>query len=461
MNKKYLQNNFIFMPIKNKHLVTTNHGEWILLDNDEFKELKQDNITNKELFNKLEEKGIIITKKNKENIKLQLKERLNHITQGTSLHIIVVTLRCNLKCIYCHASSRSEEKKEFDMTKETAKKTLDFIFQSKTDYITLEFQGGEPLLNFEIIKEINEYSNELNKIYKKKLEKALVTNLSFMNEEILKYCIKNKISICTSLDGPKYLHDKNRCGKESNYEEVKNWIKKIQKNKQININALLTTTKESLKYPREIIDEYINQRLKSIHIRFMNKLGYANDNKKYIEYTPEEFVKFWKECIEYIIEINKKGTIFTERTIIIILHKILGSFDPNYLEMRNPCGAVIGQMAYNYNGDIYSCDEGRMLDEDLFKLGNVYVNNYKQIINSEKSCSIISSSINDTTTCIYCAFKPYCGLCPVCNYVEQKTTYAIIPETTFCKIYKEQFKYIFEKYLFDKDCQKIFENWLK
>ncbi len=450
------------MKIKNKFLITTNHGSFTLLNKNEFENLTTKNIKKKKLFEKLEKTGIIITKNNKIKIKEKLLKRNTHLSQGTSLHIVVVTLRCNLKCIYCHASSKPKEKKEFDMDKNTAKKVVDFIFQSKTDFLTIEFQGGEPLLNFNIIKEINEYAKKLNKIHKKNLQKTIVTNLSVMTGEILKYCIKNNITICTSLDGPKFLHDKNRISKESNYDEIIKWIKKINNsNYKHQIGALLTTSRETLKYHKEIIDEYVKLGFESIHLRFLNKLGYAEKNKTKIEYSCEEFIKFWKKSLDYIIELNLKNTFITERTTLIILQKILSDFDPNYLEMRNPCGAVIGQLAYNYNGEIFSCDEGRMLNEDLFKLGNVKNDNYEKIINSEKSCSIISSSINDTTTCIYCPFKPYCGICPVCNYVEQNTTYAIIPKTTFCKIYKEQFKYIFEKYLFDKKFKKIFENWLK
>jgi hypothetical protein len=65
--------------------------------------------------------------------------------------------------------------------------------------------------------------------------------------------------------------------------------------------------------------------------------------------------------MDYILELNKKGINFREMLSGIYLSKILTDRDPNYLDERSPCGACIGQVAYNYDGKIYSCDEGRML----------------------------------------------------------------------------------------------------
>ena len=122
---------------------------------------------------------------------------------------------------------------------------------------------------------------------------------------------------------------------------------------------------------------------------------------------------------------------------------------------------MIGQMAYNYNGDIYTCDEARMIGEDIFMLGNVRKDNYKDILSSNQTCGIIASSVNDTQICDSCVFKPYCGICPVCNYAEQGSIIGKIPETNRCKIYRAQFEYIFDKTMNDKEARAIFLKWLK
>jgi uncharacterized protein len=464
--EKFIVNNFRHKKLSVGNLITTDHGSFEIIDDKSFEELKSGNVSSKEMLDRLEDKGIILTAKNIDRVKASLKERYSFLKQGTSLHIVVVTLRCNQYCIYCQASSRPELKAGVDMDAETAKKTVEFIFQSSSNEICIEFQGGEPLLNFPAIKKITEYANQINKTKRKDLIFTLVTNLTLMTEEILDYCIKNRIFICTSLDGPKFLHDKNRPCNKSSHDTAVYWIKRINdeyKKKKIDytvLNALITVTRESLKYPKEIVDEYAKLGMKTMHLRFLSKLGYAGKNRATIEYSSEEFIAFWKAAVDYIIELNKKGIFFRERTVMTILKKIMTEKDPNYLDMRSPCGAVIGQMAYNYNGDVYSCDEGRMLDEDTFRIGNVKKDSYGSVLCSHESCAIVAASINDSQICDSCAYKPYCGLCPVCSYAEQGTTVGIIPKTTFCKVYMAQFDYVFTKYNSDKDAKRVFDLWL-
>jgi radical SAM protein with 4Fe4S-binding SPASM domain len=141
------------------------------------------------------------------------------------------------------------------------------------------------------------------------------------------------------------------------------------------------------------------------------------------------------------------------------MHKILNASNSDYLDLRSPCGAAIGQLAYTPRGEIFSCDEARTINENLFMLGNVKNDNYKKILGSRKTCSLVASSINDCQICDYCVYKPFCGICPVCNFVEQGSVIGKIIETPRCKIYKAQFTYIFEK-LKDPDNKKIFLDWI-
>lgn len=71
----------------------------------------------------------------------------------TSLHMMVITLRCNQTCKYCQVSSQEQEAKQYDMSVETAYKVIDFIFKSPSAYIKIEFQGGESTLNWQVIKQ--------------------------------------------------------------------------------------------------------------------------------------------------------------------------------------------------------------------------------------------------------------------------------------------------------------------
>ena len=431
----------------NLNFITTDSGNFQILND---KELMQFNSlkVNDELESKLLSKNILLNEKNMNNEIIKLSKKYSFLHQGTSLHIIVTTLRCNMKCIYCHASSRCENETNFDMDKKTAKKTVDLIFQSPSENITIELQGGEPTLNWDICKFIINYANEVNKKYLKNVEFSIVSNFTTMNEEIMEFLINNKIGICTSLDGPEELHNKNRIyTKNNNYKQVIDWIKKINKeyekrNIHKKVYALPTITKFSLDYYKEIVDLYRELKIESIHIRPLSNLGFASNKWNNIYYNTEYFLEFWEKINNYILELKKDGEEITDRITEIMIKKITEDFDPNYLELRSPCGAVIGQLLYNYDGKVYSCDEARMLGEDLFKLGTVN-NTYSEITTSKKACNIVMSSSNDNyIVCDNCAYKPYCGVCPVCNYAEQGNVIANIEKTERCKINKFQFDWV-------------------
>ncbi|MBW2977578.1 His-Xaa-Ser system radical SAM maturase HxsB [Candidatus Woesearchaeota archaeon] len=449
---KYNLNNYRDKKIRNKYLITTDHGSWIFLTENEYEQLKSGKFS-KKLFVKLEKTGIIITDKNLNQVISDYRKRNSSLLYGTSLHIVVPTLRCNMNCIYCHASSVAKNKKEYDMDKKTAKKVVDFIFQSTNNSVTIEFQGGEPLLNWDVVKYITNYALEKNEKEKKNLQLTIVTNLIEMDEKKLQFLMKKGVTICTSLDGPKEVHDYNRrYVSRSSYDFAVKWIKKINKEykkrgKDRKISALVTLTKKSLKYPKEIVDEYVNLGLETIHLRFLNGLGVAQKSWKNISYSVKDYLRFWEKAVDYIERLRKKGVKIEERMVKIIEQKIKGKRDPGYLDLRSPCGAAIGQLVYNYNGKIYSCDEARMLKEDLFMLGDVKKDNYKNILTSDKTCSVINASINENFICNNCVYKPYCGVCPVCNYAEQGNIIADIGKTARCQIFMNQFEWVFKKNL--------------
>jgi len=135
------------------YLITNDYGAWAFLTPEEHKQLSFDKMT-EPLLSVLKEKGLIITRENVQKIIEGFQEKNCHLFQAASLHIVVVTLRCNMKCVYCHAKAQPQNRHGYDMDIETAKKTVDFIMQSPSHRTTIEFQGGEPLLNFDVIKEI-------------------------------------------------------------------------------------------------------------------------------------------------------------------------------------------------------------------------------------------------------------------------------------------------------------------
>jgi uncharacterized protein len=456
--------NFRYKRINNKYLITNDYFDWLFITKNELSLLKEKKVkADTKLYKNLVKNNFIVDPKDNRSGSIieNARKNLSLPMTGPSLHIVVLTKRCNQSCIYCHAAStREKSSKKYDLTINNAKRFTEIIMSAPNHAITIEFQGGEPLLNFNVLKYIYEYSIKLNKKLKKDLTHTVVTNLEAMDDEKLDYLIKNKISICTSLDGPKALHDANRPSARlaSSYDNAINWIKKC-KTKEIIVSALATISKKSLSYPKEIIDEYIKQGYNHIHLRELSYLGKAAGIWREIGYTADEFIKFWKKAIDYIIKLNIDGKYFSERTCVIMLQKIISKKEPYYLDLMSPCGAIIGQIAYNYDGKIYTCDEARAIGDEIFQIGNQDAKSIKKIISQEKSLQIISSTINDAYYCNYCAYKPYCGVCPVCNYMEKQTPLCDVLETSRCKVLMAMFDHIFKK-LQDPKTNAILESWV-
>ncbi|MBW2991650.1 His-Xaa-Ser system radical SAM maturase HxsB [Candidatus Woesearchaeota archaeon] len=456
--KDYILNHYRHKRIKDKHLLTTDHGGWVALDDCEFKKILRYDLDD-ELFRLLEEKGIILTTNNINRITKNYIERYSFLFSGASLHIIVPTLRCNQKCVYCHSAAKNISDKEYDMDEETAKKTLEFIFQSPSKDITIEFQGGEPLLNFDIFRYIVTEAKKMNKRFKKDILFSLVTNLTCLKKEYWDFIKKENIEVCTSLDGPKKVHDANRIYENDmpTYEDVIDKISKIERDTNLSVPALSVTTRQSLPFWKDIVDEYVRIGNKSIQIKYIDKLGFAEEKWKYLDYPIADFIKFWRNTVNYIIELNKKGIKIKPRYLTTILKKILSTRDPCFLDLRSPCGLITGQIVYKYDGEIYCCDEGR--GDKLFIIGNVKSDSYIEVISSKKSMGLIDLSLNDSLLCDACAYKPYCGLCPVICYAENNNLIPKISSFSKCKIIKAQLDFVFEKLLFEKDIRNIFFDW--
>lgn len=462
-----MKNYFNFTDFGNKMLLTNEVGNYVFLSKYEFKQLIKDNIDyNSKLGKELIEKNFIYKGAKQDFLESYInKLRISkcHLLQGTSLHIFVLTNSCNLQCIYCQAQS-GEDMNSGKMTLEIAEKAVDFALQSPCKNLTFEFQGGEPLLNFDTLKYIVEYADAHKG--ERHIDYTLVSNLTYLDKEILRYIKEKNIGVSTSLDGHEFIHNANRPfrGGGKTYNLVIEKINLLRKN-GIYVGAIQTTSRNSLAFAKEIVDAYVNNKLEYIFIRPLTPLGCASYKWKQIGYDPEQFVDFYKNCLEYIVDINKKGKRLVEGHAAILLKKILEVSGENYMELHSPCGGTIGQIAYYYDGDIYTCDEGRMLGEmgnDSFKLGNVFKSKYEDVICSEKCKAVMSASfIEALPECCDCVYHPYCGNCPVLNLALNQDIYPRTVNNYKCKIYKGILNTIFE-YLYteDKDIINIFMSWI-
>lgn len=459
-------NYFNFKSFNEKILITNDMGKYCFISDETLNNLVNGLPIENSIYEKLkseffvyDESEILLTEK----AKYYIRDSKNYLFSSTSLHIFVLTNICNMSCIYCQAKD-DENIVYHKMTNETAEKCVDIALQSPSRFLSFEFQGGEPLANFEVLKHIVLYTEEHKG--SKCISFNLVSNLTLLTDDMLDFLIEHNVGISTSLDGNEEIHNKNRCfsDKSGTYKAVTERIKKIQERGHT-VGAIQTTTKYSLDNYKNIIDEYVKCNQTSIFIRPLTRLGTAARVWDEIGYTAEEFNDFYKKSLRYILELNKNGIDICENHAVIFLKKILLGISENYMELRSPCGAAIGQVAYFYDGNVFTCDEGRMLYEmgnDDFKLGNVFENTYDELMQSPICKSVcVSSCLESQLKCCDCVYQPYCGTCPVINLAQEKDLFFKNQNAFRCKIYGGMLDSIFDiLYQNDDEDIKIFNKWI-
>jgi His-Xaa-Ser system radical SAM maturase HxsB len=354
------------------------------------------------------------------------------------------------------------------MSPETADRAVDLMFSSPAPGYTLEFQGGEPLLNFDLIRRIVPKAKNLAAKASKDLNIVITTNLALATDEVLRFCRDECIDLSTSLDGPAFIHNANRPRAGANSHDLT--VRGIERARNIvgyeHVAALMTTTRLSLNHPIEIINEYVRLGFKSIFLRPVSPYGFAIKTPSRSGYDANAFLKFYKTGLDYIIQLNHQGVEISEIFAKILLTKILTPFPTSFVDLQSPAGAGISVVVYNYDGDVYASDEARMLAEmgdQRFRLGNVEVDTYQAIFGNGTLRSLVESSVVESIPgCHDCAFQTYCGGDPVFHYVTQHDMVGHRPSSAFCARNMEIIRYLFSL-LADQDPQllRIFFAWIR
>jgi His-Xaa-Ser system radical SAM maturase HxsB len=459
---------------ESSYLLTNDVGEFIFLAEDKFKEFVNGELdVESEIFHDIASKQIA-TIDNVADVSLMLSTKFRTkksiLKDFTSLHMVVPTLRCNSNCIYCQVARKNIDDHTADMDKVTAKNVVKTIFESPSPCIKIEFQGGDPSTYFEMVKFIIEEAEWTNLFKHKNLEFIICTNITLLDEEKIKYLKKHNCLVSTSLDGPKDIHNLNRPlqNKTDTYqifEEKLELIRKIWCCDEC-VSALMTTSKYSLGHFKEIIDEYIRLGFNNIFLRALNPYGFAKQYKEKISYPIEDFISNYIEGLDYILELNKQGTFFIEGYAALLFKRILTPFATGFVDLQSPAGVGISGAIYDYDGNVYVSDEGRMMarfENYSFKIGNVNEDSYQSMFNGDKLHEIIHNACNECLPgCSDCVFQPYCGADPVRNLSEQGDMVGHRPTNDMCKKNKSIIHYLFDLIRKnDPDINKIIWSWIQ
>lgn len=390
--------------------------------------------------------------------------RKGFLDSFTGLHIFVVTLRCNLSCHYCQVSRKTKDRSRYDMSLDTLDRALDLAFRSPSVELTIEFQGGEPLVAFDIIQYAVEGALRRNRDGRRRIKFVICSNLSLIDAGILEFCRYHGIFLSTSLDGPDALHDANRPGSTgARSTTVRANIELAQSALGMDrVAALMTTSKASLDAPEQIIDAYRERGFKRIFLRPIQPFGFAARLNERLLYGAEEFITFYKRALTYILALNREGEVFAEDFAAILLRKMFSPFPTGYVDLQSPTGLVSSVVAYNYDGGVYASDEARMLAETgdhSFRLGSV-TDSYESLFYGETARGVVNAGVNESLAgCADCGLQAYCGTDVVRNWAQTGDLEGHRPTSSYCRINMAVIEFLFELLDTDRDAERILRTW--
>lgn len=438
--------------VNGRVLLTTPCGEFATLDPSNFSEFVTGRLSPRSPeYVELQSKHFLTHGPDATTLRVaasQWRTKKGFLEGGPKLHIFVPTLRCNQNCGYCQVSRASTTAPDVDITRETAAHAIDVMLSTPAAEITMEFQGGEPLLAFDLVRFMVETASQGAASTGKTVQFVICTNLTLLSDEHLAFFRDHGISVSTSLDGPSDLHAKNRpmTGAAAHEVVVRNMRRCQDVLGEGSLSALMTTTLHSLNRAQEIVDEYVARGQHSIFIRELNPYGYAAKSGRALGYSVDQFAAFYGEALAYILALNRKGVAIAEGYATMLVRKIMTPFGVGFTDMQSPTGEGFGVVLYNYDGGVYASDEARMLAEmgdHSFRLGNVKDGYVKLFFGETMQCIAAAGCAEALPGCADCVYLPYCGADPIRHYRTQGDLIGHRPTSSFCKKQKAIFEILF------------------
>jgi len=327
----------------------------------------------------------------------ELKEKTAGVVKALCLHIAHT---CNLNCSYCFASQGKYHGDRAVMSFEVGKQALDFLIANsgKRRNLEVDFFGGEPLMNFDVVKQLVAYARSVEKQHNKNFRFTLTTNGMLIDDDVIEFANKECYNVVLSLDGRKEIHDRFRV----DYAGNGSWEKIVPK-----FQKLVESRGGKGYYMRGTFTHANPDFLEDIKV--MLDLGFNELSMEPVvcaEGDPSELTKEdlpivldqYEKLAELMLQRDKEGRPFTFYHYMIDL-----TGGPCIYKRISGCGSGTEYMAVTPWGDLYPCHQ--FVGEEKFKLGDIW----KGVDNTEVRDEFASCNVYAREECRDCWAKLYCS----------------------------------------------------
>ena len=345
----------------------------------------------------LKSSGKLFTPDNFRNIAGELKRRTSGVVKALCLHI---AHSCNLNCSYCFASQGKYHGERALMSFEVGKQALDFLVANSGSRKNLEvdFFGGEPLMNFSVVKQLVEYARSIEKEKGKNFRFTLTTNGVLIDDDVIEFSNREMSNVVLSLDGRKEVHDRFRV----DYQGRGSWdyiVPKFQKFVKARGNKSYYMRGTFTHYNPDFLED----------IKTMLDLGFTelsmepvvcaqDDPSALTEDDKQVVMEQYEKLAELMLERHRKGSPFTFYHYMIDLKG-----GPCIYKRVSGCGSGTEYMAVTPWGDLYPCHQ--FVGDEKYKLGNVF----DGVSNTAVQEEFLECNVYTRPECNDCWAKLYCS----------------------------------------------------
>ena len=345
----------------------------------------------------LKQAGKLFTPDTFQNMAGELKKRTSGVVKALCLHIAHT---CNLNCSYCFASQGNYHGERAVMSFEVGKQALDFLVENSKGRRNLEvdFFGGEPLLNFEVVKQLVAYARSIEKEKGKNFRFTLTTNGILIDDDVIDFANREMSNVVLSLDGRKEIHDRFRV----DYAGKGSWDRIVPK-----FQKLVEARGHKNYYMRGTFTHANPDFLKDIET--MLDLGFTELSMEPVVCAPDDpsalteedfpiVTEQYEKLAELMLQKDKEGKPFTFYHYMIDL-----SGGPCIYKRISGCGSGTEYMAVTPWGDLYPCHQ--FVGEERFRLGNIW----EGVTNREVQGEFAACNVYAHPECRDCWARLYCS----------------------------------------------------
>ncbi len=317
-----------------------------------------------------------------------------------------LTHDCPLSCSYCYAG----EKKNVSISKKTVDKAVEFLFKQEFDKLEFGFFGGEPLLEWDLLKYSTEKIKEMAKERKIATKQTITTNGVLLTPEKINWLKKERFYMVISIDGNQKMHNQHRVfkGGMGSFDSVIFGLKLLQKEYKIGEYAInIVITPLNIKYFSEsIIELYHNYSIED----FIIAIDFTSNWDDYSNIWKEEFEKVG----DFYLKIYQKGE---NITISFLDDKIKTGINGGYDRCKT-CSFGVNEIVVAPSGNLYPCE--RLISNDLDE--NMIIGNVFNGFDLEKKRFLLKNRGNRNQECKSCKLQPRCiNFCGCTNYMMTKS----------------------------------------